>query len=352
MKNKEIKILAMSTDFEHHGEQFGYRQILNFIRPTYLLGLNFREKEKSNNSILVKYSWIFEFFGLPYRNKIDLVHILYGEDYFRWSCRLFNKPIIVTFHQPPSILKKEILYGNAKGRLWGLTHFFNKKRFSKISAAIVLTKPQKQVLKLVMDESKIHVIPHGVYLENSNLCYEQFKPELIKQKEVVTVGGWLRDWKFFFKIVDACPSIHFHIVNKNLEYPMRRRATETKNVTYHGNINNKGLTNLFLSSSLLFLPVKEIAGSNALIQSISLGCPVLVSKVDGDENFQENQPFIRAYKKGDINSCKAILTEIVNLPLKEMELLRNDAFEHAQKFSWQKIAEQTLKIYEQTLANS
>ena len=38
-----IRVLAIRTDFKHHGEDHGYKQILKGIKPVITLGINERD---------------------------------------------------------------------------------------------------------------------------------------------------------------------------------------------------------------------------------------------------------------------------------------------------------------------
>src|ERR1044072_3393663 len=116
-----MRVLAIRTDFSHHGERYGYKQILKYIDPLMVIGINVRDPLQRRFFLKGRYQWLFEFEAFRFRDKIDLVHILYGEDYYRWSGSLFGKtPVVATFHQPPEILEREVLKGDVRGRDAGL----------------------------------------------------------------------------------------------------------------------------------------------------------------------------------------------------------------------------------------
>ena len=91
------RVLVIRTDFAHHGDRFGYKQLLAYIKPAFVFGVNERGPKPTTNILLRKYPWLYEFLAWPKRKQVDLVHIFYGEDYYRWSGFLFKgKPIVVT----------------------------------------------------------------------------------------------------------------------------------------------------------------------------------------------------------------------------------------------------------------
>ena len=124
-----MKVLAIRSDFMHHGAHSGYKQILNYTDPYKVIGVNERSSVKQSK-ILNAYCWPYEFVGYRYRKEIDLVHHLYADEFFRFSTRLFNSPIIGTFHQPPDLLERDVIYGDLRGRVAKLTHRLNKNRFN------------------------------------------------------------------------------------------------------------------------------------------------------------------------------------------------------------------------------
>jgi hypothetical protein len=127
-----LKILIIRTDFKHHGKDSGYKQILNYIHPYRIFGINEREENVSIPYFKLKYQWLYEFDTYKNKGMGDLVHILYGEDYFRWSTKLFTKiPVVATFHQPADLLEREVIYGDYRGRIGKLTHLLSKNRFKK-----------------------------------------------------------------------------------------------------------------------------------------------------------------------------------------------------------------------------
>jgi len=107
-----MKVLAILTRFKHHGEHSGYKQILRYIKPTFELGIN--EDDGSEVGVLKsKYQWLFEWQSFRFRNHVDIVHVMYGEDYLRFSPYLFRRiPVVATFHQPAASLEREILRGD------------------------------------------------------------------------------------------------------------------------------------------------------------------------------------------------------------------------------------------------
>lgn len=341
-----MKVLAIRTDFEHHGDHSGYKQILKYTNPFKVLGIVEKDIHLTPR-VKQKYQWLHEFEIRRYKKEIDLIHIMYGEDYFRFSTSLFKDiPVVATFHQPPESLEKEITTGSLRGTIGKITHRLSKKRFEKLAAAIVTNQNQKLVLKRVMPESKIHVIPLGIQLLEINKFLLDKKPNLDSQN-VITVGNWLRDWDFYFEVVRKLPECSFQLINRVLPLEYVNLAKTLPNLTYFSNISDTEMYNLMLKASVQFHPVTGIAGSNAILQGMALGCPIVLTNFEGESNVSDEAifPYQRGYLEDAIRQIKGLL-EMSKL---EKLTLRNKAKAYASKFSWEEIAQRTKEVYKQVV---
>ena len=100
--------------------------------------------------------FLYEIIAKVYSDpKNKFMHIMY-EEYYRLSNILFKLiPIVVTFHQPPKILKNEITKGNFSGRVMGFLH----KKLIKIGS-------KKFQLQLLSMKTKIYFISSNTQIKN------------------------------------------------------------------------------------------------------------------------------------------------------------------------------------------
>jgi glycosyltransferase involved in cell wall biosynthesis len=349
----DIKVLAIRTDFIHHGEDSGYKQILKFTHPYKVIGINERDGLNHNSKLYLKYPWLFEFSALKYRKEIDLIHILYGEDYFRWATSLFkNIPVVVTFHQPAELLEKDVITGDYRGRVGKLTHNLNKNRFTNLAAAIITNISQKEVLKKVLPENKIHYIPLGIHLDEMNKKFSDYisthTNRTIKRGTIITVGNWLRDWDFYIEVVKECKNLKFILVNRMLDEKYKNRVSDFPNLTYLENIPDDKLFNYFLESDVQFMPLAAMAGSNAFIQGMALGCPLVITDL-GENSMLNHNLSISVYKKGNVADCVQKIQKVLDLPVEKLLELKHLANSYASSYSWEKIAKKTIELYKQVI---
>jgi glycosyltransferase involved in cell wall biosynthesis len=352
MSAKEIRSVALTTYFKHHAKHGGYAQVLNYTRPVKIFGID--ENTEMPSRFRQKYQWMYEFDAARYakRNNIDIIHILYGEDYFRFSHLVAGTiPVISTFHQPAEMLERDVHYGNLRGRVGRLTHFFTSGRFKKLAAAIVLSNSQKDVLKKVMPEEKIAVIPHGVALDYYTSEAARFEVNRSTQ-QILTVGQWMRDWDFYFEFLSYCREKNipwiFHLVNRTLPEQYKRVVGDHPNLVYHEGASDSELIKLYLQSAAQFLPVHQAAANNAVVESFALGCPVLMTDVVFDDFYDKN--VLKYYKKNNLQSALDGLKSLLEMNEAEAILMSNRAVNAAAAFDWRVIGEQTLNLYRKVLS--
>jgi len=347
-----MRILSIRTSFKHHGENAGYKQILKYLKPSYVVGID--ESKGESSKLKRKYQWLFEFRAWrKYRRNIDIVHVMYGEDYYRFSAYIFKKPVIVSYHQPPELLAREVRFGDFRGRIGRITHKMTKKRFAKAAAVIVMEQGQKEVFKEVMPEEKIHVIPLGVHNKDLSEFYHDKKNQIVRNRnQVLTVGNWLRDWKFYFDLLRKCeglyPELEFVLVNRNMPKEWMGEISKRANLSYLTDVNDDELFSLYMKSAVQFLPVKSAAGNNALLQGLVLGCPVLMTNVISDE-FPFKGKFASFYEKDNFENCIQGINEFSNLNEKENLIVEESAIAVAKKYDWEQIAKRTKEIYKSVL---
>ena len=340
------RILAISSKFKHHAVNGGYIQLAKYIKPKYLIGID-ETSSKDTPYLLKAYKWLYEFIGWwKFRHTIDLVHIYYGEEYFRFSCLLFRKKkIVATFHQPPERLHYEITKGGDGGRIYRLAHRLTKNRFKKLDAAIVLEESQKEVLEKVMPSNKIHVIYHGISLQDyTSKSYDSIERNT---KTVLTIGNWLRDWTFYEKVIKLYekenPSLTFKLINKQLEDEVLNKLLQYKNFKYLTDINDQQLNKEIVTAQFLFLPLISAAGNNAVMEGLALGKPLLMPDIF-HKNYQLSCDAVILYEKHNLDHCLTMINSLLKLDEQEYQRISAVAKEKIKEFTWEVIANKTTNI--------
>lgn len=346
-----IKILVISTIFKHHASRGGYDRLSNYLSPSMKLGVD-ETSEALPPFIFRAYKWLYEWVArLQDGRTIDLIHIYYAEEYYRFTSFLFpNTPVIATFHQPPTRLRREITSGGTGGRVSRFTHNITKSRFKNLAAAIVMEEQQKKILCEVMSPDRIHVIYHGIDVDYfQNMLQNQPK---VEANRVITVGNWLRDWDFYESVLQICESensgLQFVLINRSIEPAYLKRFKEYSNFKYVPDLSDVQLVEQLSSSKVHFLPLIEATANNSVMESLAVGCPLVLPNVFS-EQYQLSNAATRFYKINTPESAISQINQLIELPDSDYYSLRQLAREKAKYFDWRVIAERTADVYKQVL---
>lgn len=339
-----MNVTALLTRFAHHKPDGGYKRIITELQA---LGVAFDEfgNDETDPGFprgfwdrkQQAYKWIAEWRAARGKRPTDLVHVLYGEEYFRFTPWLFrDTPLVATFHQPAELLARELTTGDHGGRIAAWTHRLTRSRFSHLDAAIVTNPAQRPVLAEYMPADRIHVIPLGVDLPE----VDSAAVDAAGRSGVLTLGNWLRDWATFEAVVRALPDISFTLINRNLDPQLRERFAAIANLRYLPGIDEAGLMQELLSAQVAFLPLKQLAGSNALLECLAAGLPVVMSDASADV-WRQHEPLIQLFPVGDAGAgARAVEEALTRFGLAEK------AREIARQHAWPAVARKTWELYQ------
>ena len=151
-----------------------------------------------------------------------IFHFIYPENsyYFTHRYRRSKRAkIIATYHQPVEESKQFILKTDA---------------IQKLDAIILLSETQREFFEPLLDRERIFVVPHGI-----DLSYFQPSPIETRERRIIVVGSWLRDFYTLSEALriagDIKPDVSFDIVSHESN---RRFFTSHHNVTYHHGITD------------------------------------------------------------------------------------------------------------------
>ena len=345
--------VAIRTAFAHHAANSGYKRILEYTKPSDVLGVD----EVAGTAVprlARKYRFAAEF--TAYRrhqvSSFDLIHVLYGEEYFRFSKRLFPKtPVVATFHQPPEVLEREIEHGDPMGRAYRIAHLLNRNRFEQLDAAIVITEAQKAVLSKVMDPSRIYVIPLGCDSAPLIAQANEVHPPA-NYSEILTVGNWLRDWDAYFEFVEFCrrarPDWTFRLINRKLSEACQLKARGLSNLIYQSYASDIELVRAYRRAAVQFLPFKEATGNNSLNEGLACGCPVVTNisvNLPQSEQFSKTVPL-------DFEQLLVAIEPWIGESYADRDERVAFAQAAAQSMDWATVGEKTLAVFRDAILNN
>lgn len=343
-----MKVFAILTRFLHHKPDGGYKRLLSEFEEIPDLQVTEFGNDETNelfprtriDKLQSRYKWLAEWRAWKYAmtEQPDLVHIMYGEEYFRFGHRLFTgTPLIATFHQPSDVLDRELRQGDHGGRIAGFAHRINKNRFQSLAAAIVTNPDQKVVLEQFMPEDKIHVIPLGVDVRASVATNDSAR------NGILTLGNWFRDWDLYLKVVERMPAQQFHLVNRQLPSEVADKVGSLPNCTYHKDIGDTALHELIHRCHSAFLPLKKLAGSNALLELLAGGLPIIMSNANAGVWRQYSPECVALFESNNVEQAVKLLEQKIG---STSFAHRAECIEIAKSFSWESAAERTYQLYQ------
>lgn len=307
---------------------------------------NFKMRILKSNS-----NTLFVHFFLPQVAKKDGVDILF--------CPAYVAPVF--YKGKIALALHDIIY-EAKPNLYNWPSIFDKillKKVSKISAkkAEMLFAcsqfTKHEIIKYYkINSKKIYVIPLAAEekfkpIKNKEILEKIKKKYKIKNKFIFYVGALLNRRfikemiKAFEKISDKLPEYQFLIGGPNLTN-LKMHHEKIKHIDY---IDEKDLSLLYNSAGLfIWLSSYEGFGLPPL-EAMACGTPVLSTKKTSLTEVLEDYPIWVENPENIDEISEKILKILKNEKLKE-ELVKN-GLNQAKKFSWQKTAEETLRIMNQ-----
>lgn len=290
--------------------------------------------------------------GLCRAQKLDLLHVPY-----------YNPPVFYTGRVVITIHDLTILHF-ATGKattlpfgLYALKHMGYRAvlriALSKAANVIAVSETTKQEIldHFRINPARITVTYEGVdaYIHARDMSNKQ---PLISGKYFLYVGNAYphKNVEILLKaLVHMPPDYTLVLVGTNdLFYERLKQSSEalglSGRVRFFGSANDGQLSNLYRNAqSLLFPSLMEGFGLPG-VEALSVGCPVIASDIPIFHEILKN--FATYFHPRDVSGLAARLVESVRS--------RNDADmvkkrkEYAQKYSWERMARETLEVYERS----
>lgn len=176
-------------------------------------------------------------------------------------------------------------------------------------AIITVSEAQVGELAALGFDLPIFSIPHGVWTRT----FEPIDPEAeLRRTEVAIVGSFLRDWPAAREVAARLSRAGVRVIalgagaRKNL-------AADDPSYEVSPRLSEDELARLYHRAAALFLPFLEATASNALLEAMAAGCPVVCPKMPSlvDEYLGDDRD---AYERDDHDGAAARLLAYVEDP--------------------------------------
>jgi glycosyltransferase involved in cell wall biosynthesis len=266
------------------------------------------------------------------RGRVDIVHYLDGEHSAQYlpllksMARASWPRLIATFHQPTSVLP-------------GLVRPDVVRRLDHVT---VVAPTQVEFFEQLLPRERIHSILHGV-----DTAFFRPPPYRTSEDEFVclTVGHYLRDFVSVRRVADRLadePDIRFHVVT-SYETGVERLA----NVTTHRNLSDETLLSLYQRSDVLFLPLLDCTATNALLEGLASGLPVITTDLPSVRTYAPGEEAV-CVRDNDPDDFAAAITQLRKSPARR-ERMGQAARLRAEQLSWPNVALAYARLYDEAL---
>ena len=220
----------------------------------------------------------------------------------------------------------------------------------------------EQLAGLGADTDRVAIIPHGSYVASySEAPRAQSRRELglPETARIVMFFGQIRPYKGVDDLVDAWEAVAaqepgapapFLLVVGRCDDEMSRDRLKRDTGRLGGRFDDgyvphELLPLYFAAADVVALPFRKLTTSGSAVLALSLGRPVLASRVGGLRDLPGEVGFF--YEAGGLTDA---LTRALTAPSSELDERAEAARRYAGRLSWDRIAAATLDVYEQAAA--
>ena len=234
-------------------------------------------------------------------------------------------------------------------RRWRL----DKRLAERMDAVIVHTRHGAELL----GGGRVHVIPHGAFEHLTRQMEERpLPPELAAvEAPVVLCFGVVRPYKGVDVLVEAFQGVsdaELWVVGRPLGVSMerlRRLAPPGRVRFVERYVGDAELPAFFRRADLLVLPHRQVDVSGVLFAGLAFGKAMILSDVGGFAEVGEEHGVGRLVRPGDPDALAGAIVELLAEPDERRRLEERAAAAAAGPYSWDRVAERTLAVYEEVL---
>lgn len=274
------------------------------------------------------------------RHPTELLHVTFVENNLRLLARQWTRSgccCIGTAHQPAE---------------WWRSRHRHPELVSGLDALLVTSTELQSYFAPFLPE-RVHRIRLGV--DTAFFCPASPSMSVADgPPRCLFSGVWLRDLDTLEQVIGrvqaANPEIHFDLVvpEDRRNQPPLQRIAQRDRVTWHANLTDEELRDVYRQSSLLLLPLTDSAANTALVESIACGLPVVTTEVGGVRDYTE-PAFADVRKPGDVEGISQAVLRLSGDPEERRARSRAARDFALRALPWEVAAEETMAIYREVL---
>lgn len=205
----------------------------------------------------------------------------------------------------------------------------------------------KNAKKVVANSQGLKELAHKTWKGKIDVIYngvntEEFKPKKTNNKkiQVISVGRLIKRKGFNYMIKALPKGFELTIVGEGPEH--KKLKSLNQNVNFVGRIPHKDISSYLAKSDIFCLPSLNEGMSNAVLEAMACGLPIVATNVGGSNELIKDNGFI-VQKKSSSSIRKALLQYLNNKSLIRQHGKQSRKI--AEKMTWTRVAQQYQEIY-------
>ncbi len=229
----------------------------------------------------------------------------------------------------------------------------DRRLVERMDAVIVHTRRGAELL----NAERVHVVPHGAFEHLTRQPDERPLPPDLAAVEgpVVLCFGLVRPYKGVDVLIEAFREVEgaeLWVVGRPLGVSMerlRRLAPRGRVRFVERYVSDAEQPAFFRRAELLVLPHRSVDVSGVLFAGLAFGKAMVLSDVGGFSEVVEDHGAGRLVPPGDSSALAAAIRELLARPRERALLEERAAAAAAGPYSWDRVAERTLSVYDEVL---
>jgi len=269
--------------------------------------------------------------------NVSSVHYFYPENTLfhgaQWAS--YNN-LLVTWHQPLSYLDQLPVRFREQTRTI----------LQKAAAVVFLSSEARDQYEATIQLGNSLVIKHGV---DTEFFHYREPSHSRSQVNVITVGNWLRDHRYWASTVDLLLQKHGNIEFKVLcSYDNMQRyksflGSKSNRITFYCGMSDFELRSFYHGADIAFLPLVDATANNSLLECMASGVPCVVSDLPSTREYAANTALY--VSRADFHQAAEAVTQLAKTPSLRTRLASSARARAEQELDWRVIADRHRELY-------